>query len=183
MTNTYASGETPQIGDTVELVDWLRGVYTQSRSFNDGTYRDVVEALDTFGFPILVGDDSKGAGRNASDFRLVSRADTKPQIDVSAIKPGDFVTVRLEVMAAAADRPDILLIRRACGPAAFVETAAVVGHEPKAPEPLKVGDRVRAKAGETVREILAIDGDLAWTKSVNSTGYFSLLLANLERVS
>lgn len=247
MTTTYASGETPQIGDTVRFT---RSPLGENPVGKGGL--DTVVGIDGAGWVICALDAHKHAGwKPEATFTLVSRAAAHTKfepgqkvvaladfeddlgrrrltkgktytninapasgdvivkcdvgftcfwgnahehfapapapapatIDVSAIKPGDFVTVRLKVIEAA-DKDGDLVLKGQRFNERYTNILDVVGHEPKAPEPLKVGDRVRVKGGETVREILAIVDGIAWTKNNEGrSGHSSLPLANLERVS
>lgn len=180
MTTTYASGETPQIGDTVRFI---RDPWGESPVGRGGL--DTVVELDTQGWVVCSRDVHKQYGWNPGrTFDLVSRAKPEaPAIDVSAIKPGDFVTVRLEVIEPA-DRDGELILQGSplFGPR-YLNITDVVGHEPKAPEPLKVGDRVRMGGMDAARVILAIDDGKAWTKRESDGNHAAILLKNLERVS
>lgn len=98
-----------------------------------------------------------------------------PQASWDDIKVGDFIHARLRVVNE--DCPGSFTVKvvgsrdRGFG----LPREAFLGIEPRLPEPLKVGDRVRTIGVSKTRgiglepfEILAIDGDVAWLKARNS---------------
>ena len=100
-------------------------------------------------------------------------------IDISKIKPGDYVTVRAKVLRVCANAYEEFEIRTATTRVTWVSQEEITSHEPT-PEPLKVGDVVFA--GGVRRHIIAgLHNDTAWL--VRSTGYSQAELSKLRRVT
>jgi hypothetical protein len=116
-------------------------------------------------------------------FREAERAMT--DIDISKIKPGDYVTVRAQVLDIGAD---------IFGSACFVHVkitarelrlydADITGHEP-APEPLKIGDVVTVDNGFGASRFIvaALHGNNAWVHSAEKTINALFHVSRLRRV-
>ena len=108
-------------------------------------------------------------------------------IDISKIKPGDFVTVRAKVLGIEDKTvpageiciiPDMHAHRfESC---IWVLPSTIVSHEP-APEPLKIGDVVEVHPGNSEGTIVGLHDGNAWIY-VFKQSYLWTKLSELRRV-
>jgi hypothetical protein len=105
-------------------------------------------------------------------------------IDISKIKPGDFVTVRARVLEVDERKPEEINIAPSgsirLNSSLWVLSRTIVSHEP-APEPLKVGDMVTVECATGQYKILALHGDKAWV-SLYGNDNLIYLVSQLRRV-
>lgn len=105
------------------------------------------------------------------------------QLDVSKLKAGDHVLVEMKVVEVRQTGGVQVQPKHYCSASSAV---TVFSEDVKSivERPLKVGDTVRVDNGSTVRELLMIDGDFAWTKVKDRTGdtHTTYRLRDLVRV-
>lgn len=102
-------------------------------------------------------------------------------IDISKIKPGDYVTVRAKCTHKTECSIELNALNSHLG-SFWVPLSSVVGHEP-APEPLKIGDVVIVAGNTLHHKIIGMLEDYAWIKNdyyVN--GFASMHVSQLRRV-
>lgn len=84
-------------------------------------------------------------------------------IDITKMKPGDYVTVRAKVAAIQEEPVEFCIAPKVIrGSSMWVSPSAIVGHEP---EPFKVGDVVsldRSIDRDQLYTIIGLHGDMAW---------------------
>jgi translation initiation factor IF-1 len=102
-------------------------------------------------------------------------------IDISKIKPGDYVTVRAKVTAIQEEPVEFCIAPKVIrGSTMWVSPSAIVGHEP-APEQLKVGDVVEVYPGKSQGTIVGLHDGNAWVY-VFKQAYLWKKLSELRRV-
>ena len=100
------------------------------------------------------------------------------EIDISKIKPGDYVTVRAKCLNKTECSLELNAHNSYLGNF-LVPLSSVVGHEP-APEPLKIGDVVTVEGGTTSYTITGLHNDAAWLSFAHT--YKSAPVSKLRRV-
>ena len=105
-------------------------------------------------------------------------------IDISKIKPGDFVTVRARVLEIDERKPAESNIAPSVAirlnSSLWVLSSTIVSHEP-APEPLKIGDVVEVCPGKSQGTIVGLHDGSAWVY-VFKQSYVWKKLSELRRV-
>jgi hypothetical protein len=101
-------------------------------------------------------------------------------IDISKIKPGDYVTVRAKCIAT---HLASITLRDADNDLSVISMKNIIGHEP-APEPLKVGDVVTVDNGFDASRftVVALHGNNAWVLDAEKTIDALFHVSRLRRV-
>lgn len=172
----WGGGENPAPGEEVEV--WLR----------DG-HKTVGDAR---------GSEEKRWDRSDPSFsaydivayRIIPtpKTETPPKVDRSAIKAGDFVTVRVKVRELS-DVTGCFWIdapgdnRSAKGSYRLLSPSDILSHEPARPKPIEVGETVKAEGYAGSYRLVAIDEGWAWLKDNDGFHRIQVPVSDLTRAS